>query len=42
MLLELIFSSFAVFNLILIPPMLGFSLRSCRLTKKPKSKTSWY
>lgn len=39
MLLELIFSSFAVLNLILLPPMLGFSLRSCRLPKKRKSKT---
>ena len=39
MLLELIFSSFAVLNLILLPPMLGFSLRGCRLLKKRKSKT---
>lgn len=39
MLLELIFSSFAVLNLILLPPMLGFSLQSCRLPKRRRSKT---
>lgn len=38
MLLELIFSSFAVFNLILLTPMLGLSPRKLRLPKKRERK----